>query len=296
MKDSFSRLHPAVGFLFFVCVISFTMFENNPVCLALSIICAFINAAALNGGKTILFSIKYLLPTAAFVVIINPVFNHSGATILTYLPWGNPLTLESVLYGFFAAGLICSVVLWLSSFNKVMTSDKLVYLFGKLAPSLSLLLSMAFRLVPKFTVQMREVKNAQKALGRDVSSGKLVSRFRSGTKILSVMISRSLENSIETADSMKSRGYGLKGRTAFSIFRFEKRDFVFLSAVVCLSAALIALRCFRFADFRFFPSVKGELFSFSAVICYIIFSVLSLLPVILKVWEGLKWKRLRSAI
>ena len=38
------------------------------------------------------------------------------------------------------------------------------------------------------------------------------------------MLTWSLENAIETADSMKSRGYGLPGRTAFSIYRFDDRD------------------------------------------------------------------------
>lgn len=38
------------------------------------------------------------------------------------------------------------------------------------------------------------------------------------------MVTWALENAIETADSMKSRGYGLRGRTAFSIYRMEDRD------------------------------------------------------------------------
>ena len=39
----------------------------------------------------------------AMAALINPAFNHEGATLLTYLPSGNPLTLESILYGL-AAG------------------------------------------------------------------------------------------------------------------------------------------------------------------------------------------------
>ncbi len=38
------------------------------------------------------------------------------------------------------------------------------------------------------------------------------------------MITWSLENAIETADSMRSRGYGLPGRSAFSIYRMDSRD------------------------------------------------------------------------
>lgn len=38
------------------------------------------------------------------------------------------------------------------------------------------------------------------------------------------MVTWSLENGIETVDSMKRRGYGLPGRTAFSIYRLDDRD------------------------------------------------------------------------
>ncbi len=43
---------------------------------------------------------------------MNLAFNHEGATILAYLPSGNPLTLESIAYGFAAAAMLAAVVLW----------------------------------------------------------------------------------------------------------------------------------------------------------------------------------------
>ena len=85
-------------------------------------------------------------PWRLLAALVNPAFNHEGATILTYLPSGNPLTLESMLYGVAAAVMLASVVLWFSSYNEVMTSDKFVYLFGRVIPALSLVLSMALAL------------------------------------------------------------------------------------------------------------------------------------------------------
>ncbi len=296
MKDSFSRLHPVVCFFFYISVILFTMLENNPFCLCISLVCAFVNAITLNGKKTLALTVKYLFPMMLMVIIINPLFNHSGATILNYLPWGNPLTLESVLYGFFAAALLCSVVLWFSSFHKVMTTDKLVYLFGRLSPALSLLLSMSFRLVPKLSSQTKEVRDSQRALGRDLSKGSIFTRLKTAIKIISVMITRVLEDSVETADSMKSRGYGLKGRTAFSLYSFRQRDFAVMSAIVIMSLVMIALKLCHAVDFRFFPSVKSGELTAEAVLCCVVYSLLMLLPIMINIWEGIKWKRLQSAI
>ena len=105
-----------------------------------------------------------------------------------------------------------------------MTSDKFVYLFGRVIPALSLVLSMTLRFVPKFKAQIQVVSEAQRCVGRDVSNGSVLQRLRNGITILSIMVTWALENAIETADSMKSRGYGLPGRTAFSIYRFDSRD------------------------------------------------------------------------
>ena len=62
-------------------------------------------------------------------------------------------------------------------------------------------------------------------MGRDVPERKILSdRLRHGLNMLSILVTWALENAIETSDSMRSRGYGLHGRTAFSIYRFTKRD------------------------------------------------------------------------
>lgn len=296
MKDTFSQMHPIVNFIFFAFVIGLSMFMLNPICLAISFLCALLNAVYLNGKKAVKLSLLYLLPTIALISIINPVFNHDGVTILAYFPWNNPLTLESVIYGIATAVLLSSVVLWFSCFNKVMTSDKFIYLFGRIIPSLSLVLSMALRFVPKFIAQFNVVRNTQKCIGRDISDGPLHIRLKNAIKIVSIMISWALENSIETADSMKSRGHGLKGRTAFSIYRFNKRDVVILITIIILGILVTIMSILKIAKFRYFPSIKGDLISVTSITYYIIYFALMILPLIMNVGEGVKWKRLRSAI
>lgn len=296
MKDSFSQMHPIVNFVFFAFVIGLSMFMMNPVCLAISSFCALLNAVYLNGKKAVRLSLLYLLPTIALIAIINPVFNHDGVTILTYFPWNNPLTFESIIYGIATAVLLSSVVLWFSCFNKVMTSDKFIYLFGRIIPSLSLVLSMALRFVPKFILQFNVVRNTQKCIGRDISDGSILQRLKNAVKIVSIMITWALENAIETADSMKSRGHGLKGRTAFSIYRLSKRDVITIITIILLGTLIVVMSVLKIAKFRYFPSLKGDIFNAESIIYYILYSALMLLPLIINVKEGARWKRLRSAI
>lgn len=295
MKDAFSQMHPIVNFIFFAFVIGFSMFIMNPACLLISLVCALVNALYLNGKKAVRLSVLYLLPTIIIIAIVNPVFNHDGVTMLAYFPWDNPLTLESIIYGIATAVLLSSIVLWFSCFNEVMTSDKFIYLFGRVIPSLSLVLSLALRFVPRFIFQFNVIRNSQKCIGRDISDGKLLQRLKNAAKIISIMISWALENAIETADSMKSRGHGLKGRTTFSIYRFSKRDAAVLSIIIISGVILIIMSVLDVAKFRYFPSVKGNVISAPAIIYYALYFSLMIMPLAINVWEGIKWKRLRSA-
>ena len=296
MTDAFSKLHPIVNFLFFAFVLSLSMFVMNPVCLALSLVCALVNAVYLNGIKTVKLCLKFILPMVLLVIIINPVFNHQGVTILTYFPWGNPLTLESIVYGTASAALLSSVVLWFSVFNSVITSDKLVYLFGRIIPSLSLVLSMSLRFVPKFSAQLKNVRNAQRCIGRDISDGSVLNRIKNGIRIISIMLSWSMENAIETADSMKSRGFGLKGRTAYSIYKFDRRDLIVLIIVALLGVMVSVAVIAGVIDFYYFPLIKGNLTDIMSIATFFLYGILMLIPTILNAGEGIKWKRLRSAI
>ena len=295
MRDCFSTYHPVVNFVFFAEVLGFSMFLLHPVCLVISLLCGAGYALCLNGRKAVGLCLKGVLPMMVFTAILNPIFSHEGITILTYLPSGNPLTLESVLYGLAAAAMLGAVVLWFSCFSAVITSDKFVYLFGRIIPALSLVLSMALRFVPRFGQQLRVVTRAQKCIGRDPSRGSLLHRIKCAGAILSVMVTWSLENGIDTADSMKSRGYGLPGRTAFSIFRFDKRDKQALVLLLALGAAVLAGAALECLTWRYFPSVKWSTAPLSLAVLAA-YGALCAFPIILNRKEARKWKALRSNI
>lgn len=296
MSDGFSRLHPAVSFLYFGLVLAFSMIFMHPVFLGISLVCGLAYSISLKGARAVRFALLFLLPVMLFTALLNPAFNHEGVTILTYLPDGNPLTLESMAYGLAAAAMLAAVVTWFSCFNAVITSDKFVYLFGRAIPALSLILSMVLRFVPRFKGQLKIVSDAQKCMGRDPAQGSIIHRARGGVKVLSIMITWALESAIETADSMKSRGYGLPGRTAFSIYRFNRRDKIALAAIFTLGAAVVATALTGGAGYRYFPTLALGFASPPAWVCALCYLALCLAPIIINALEGRKWKATQSAI
>ena len=294
--SEFKTYHPIVNFIYFVFVIGFSMFFMHPVCLCISLVCGFVYSAVLKGPKAIRENLIYMLPVLAVTALMNPAFNHEGVTVLKYLPSGNPLTLESIVYGLSAGAMLVSVICWFSCYNEIMTSDKFIYLFGKIIPSLSLLLSMTLRFVPKFSAHLKVVANAQTGMGRDASSGSIIRRMRHGLNILSAMITWSLENAIETADSMKSRGYGIPGRTAFSIFTFGKRDRTALLCILLLGIYIIIGSMSGSMSFKYFPSIKPPEISPFGISVFSAYFLLCVCPVIIVFREVKKWKSLRSKI
>lgn len=280
MTDGFSSFHPVVNMMYFMIVLLCTMFSMHPVLICISCVCGTGYLIYLKGGVKVLKSFKYISIMMLMVIIINPMFNHEGATILYYLDNGNPITSEAVIYGVFMAVLLMTVINWCGCYNEVMDSDKFIYLFGTIIPHLSLVLSMTLRYVPRFKMQFRKVREAREAMGGDISKGNIIRRIRNFADIISVMISWSLENSIETSDSMKSRGYGMRGRTSFSIYRFNRRDgyvcFFMLSCVFVVIYGMLSENMY----YRYYPTFEKNLFEVKMLAVYAIYGVMCLIPLI----------------
>lgn len=292
----FKTYHPIVRFVYFVLVIGFSCFFMHPVSLFISFLCSFMYLILLKGRDALKFALTILLPMAVLMTIVNPIFNHQGTTIITYLPGGNPLTLESAIYGLSAAIMIISIIYYFSCFNEVLTSDALMYLLGSLAPSLSLIFSMTLRFVPKFLKDFKEIAKAQKCQGLDFSSGSLRQRAKIGLSILSIGITQALENSIETSNSMKARGYGLPGRTSFSIYTFAKRDVTALIWLILFGAYTLFGAMSGGMEYTYFPSIKGGVLSAFNLSAFVSYFALCIYPVIIELWEVIRWKFIKSKI
>lgn len=296
MQSKFYEYHPIINFLFFTITIAFSMFVLHPVFLGISLINSITYSIILNGRKAIKFNILYILPTMVIAILINALTNRRGTTVIMNITNNITITYEALLFGIAAAVMIVCVICWFSCYNKIMTTDKFIYIFGKSIPSLSLVFSMIFRFVPRFKAQFKKTVNAQKCIGNDAFSGNIANRLKSLLKIVSIMMSWALENSIETADSMKGRGYGLKGRTAFSIYKFGTKDWVALIYII-LSAIYIFTGIIRGGiEYTYYPKVTMQLTTPYAASIFFAYGLLCIMPIIIELLEDIKWKYLKSTI
>lgn len=291
---AFETYHPSVLFSFFISVIAMSMFFMHPIYLIITLSAAIALNVALR-RQQFLKDWKLYVPLFFIMSIINPLISHNGQLILCYVN-GNAITVEAIVYGIAMAIMIVAVVLWFSCYNVIITSDKFLYLFGKLSPALSLTLSISLRLMPRFKHQLSQIAQAQKTIGMDYSTGSLWHRIKCTARIISVLITWALDNAIDTADSMKARGYGVKKRSAFSIFIFEKRDKYLLAILFSLVTINIIAVVYGATTYYYYPTFSTLQFDAVHIFLYSCFFILLNIPIFIELKEAWKWRSLKSTI
>lgn len=291
-ESGLSLYHPWVSFTYFIAVIAGTLLFIHPIFVAVSLCCAIFAAAMVNGKKAVLTTLGFGLPMFIFIALANPLFNHRGATILFYL-FDNPVTYEAIMYGIVSAGMMFAAVVWFTCYNTVVTSDKFIYIFGRILPSIALIVSMTLSLIPRLMSQLRTIADSQRSIGLDWKSGSIKQRIHSGARVLSILVSWALEDAVTTADSMKARGYGLHKRSTFSIFRFGKKDAKMLALIVLLFAVEIYAYASGRGTMEFYPAMIFPKIDIIDIIIYIAYISLGILISVIQLKEDLKWKQLK---
>ena len=279
--------------LYYLAVAGIAMFCMHPVLLSLSL-CGALALCLLHHDVQSTRTHLYFWAILVLSALLNPLLSHNGATVLLVIA-DAPFTAEALFWGLSSGLAIVSVLYWFSSFRAIMQSDKLLYLFGKLSPRLSLILSMGLRYVSLFAEQARKIKQTQTALGL-YKEDNIIDRVRGGLRIFSILLSWALENGIVTAGSMASRGYGTGKRTHFSIFSFSWRDALLIGLSLLLAAGTLIPYALGTVTFTFYPVLHLQHTGALSYLCYLSYGALVALPILIEIKDMVKWKYLTSKI
>lgn len=287
-EDAFSKYHPAVNLLFFVGAICFSVLLLHPIYLLVSVIASVIYYILLHDKKGWKM-IAGMIPLFVFIAIFNPIVNTRGITILFEF-LGRPYTLEALLYGCVVAATFVVMVLWMGCYNKVLTSDKFICLFGNLIPSIALLLVMVFRMIPNLLRKAKQITGARNSIGKGAEESVSVKeKVANGATVLGVLTSWVLEGSVVTSDSMRARGYGEAKRTSFMLYRMTRADWSLVGILVLLIGIIVCFAAKECMYAEYFPElqmvpIEGDnVFGFIAYLGYLF------IPTILHIKEAVQW-------
>ncbi|HKM29987.1 MAG TPA: energy-coupling factor transporter transmembrane component T [Bacilli bacterium] len=287
------KFHPAVIAIFFACVVFYTMYSNNPIILIISLVCSLIFYLVLEDGRKFFQYLLFVLLVGSIITITNPLFVSRGETVL-FTVWGKIITKESLVYGAAMAMMLLAIITWFKCYNKIMTMDKFIYLFGKPLPSIATTISLGITFIPRFIEKGKAINTAQKNLG--LYEQKKLGRIRLNLRVFSSLITWALENSLDTADSMNARGYGLKQKTRFSVFRYKISDLLLTIIMLSLMAFIIVGSALKYLDYKYYPQLTPTSFDLFNILLYIALGCLMLIPTFIEVKENIKWNFFKSKI
>ena len=291
----FERCHPAINFIYFATVIAGMIVFQHPIFLLISFGCAFVYSIKRNGLKALLFNIAVLPFVAAFALYYSS-YTHFGVTVLDQNMIGNSLTLESLVYGFVLGITAAGVCIWFSCVYSVFTTDKVVYLFGKVNPRLSLFLAITLRMVPRIKKEAKKINTAQRGIVLGVNQGDLFQRLRNCIRIFSMLITWTIESLTTASESMRSRGSSLQGRKAFSIYRFDNRDRAYVIGVfICLTVMLMGVML-KQTDIIYNPRITMTPITSMSCLFYAGYAVFGLMPLGLELWTEYQFRRARGTL
>lgn len=252
------NINPYVTLLYYCIVVGITMCSTNPLILLISFSGAALyvqkqrrTGKAHAGGNRGL-SIVFIVCIAA----ANFLFVHKGATQLIFLN-GKALTMEAAVYGIVFGFMMLNMFKWLSAFNKDMTSECSLYVFGRISPGLALVISMILRFIPLYRRQASAIAASQLAIGMGPDES-ISSKVKCSLRSLSILTTWALENSIDTAYSMQARGYGLGHRSSYSDYQLHKRDVFMLTALAMAFIIMIPGISGGMLSCTFYPKITLE--------------------------------------
>lgn len=286
----FEKCHPAVNFIYFGAVIAGTILFDHPIFLLISFACGFAYSVKRSGARALIFNVA-LVPLIVVFALYYSSYHHFGVTVLRQNMIGNNMTLESLVCGLAIGTVIAGVLMWFSCVHSVITSDKVVYLFGTVSPRISLFLAILLRMVPRIKQEAKKINTARQGIGRGANQGNILRRLGNRISILSMLITWTIDSLTVASESMRSRGSSLRGRRAFSVYRFDHRDRAYVLVLfACLTLTVMGM-ILNQTNISFDPRILIPPFSGLSCLFYAGYGALCLLPLGLELWtEYCFWK------
>ena len=145
------------------------------------------------------------------------------------------------------------------------------------------------------TIANQTARLAQKGIGRGTGQGNVIRRCVNCLRIFSMLITWMISALALESDSMRSRGSLLRGRTAFSIYRFDNRDRAF-AVTLCALMTLTAMAAILGAGTMWYdPRILWKPLTGPSAVTALGYAALCLLPMTMELWTEQQFQKARRA-
>lgn len=285
----FQSVHPIVSFTYYVGVVLLVMLLFHPLFLLVALLAVIVLNVCHDRGRQLYRWRFMFLIVGVISLILNPLFNHRGSHILFYF-LDQPITLEAVVYGAMTMLLLLCIFITFLSYNQVITSHKFLYLFSRVSPKVALMIMIAIRFVPLLKRRLSQITLVQRTRGVSMREGSIRKRLRDGMKQLQILVSWSLEEAIQTADSMNARGYTTGERTSYYTYRWNRRD-IWILLMFCSAALGCIVGWFLgLGQFTIYPELGTINLTIADGVVFTCFILFLMTPLLVEGREIYRWR------
>lgn len=289
MDNGFNSFHPYVIFFYYIAVGFLSMYFKHPLFLITIVLLLIFVTITHDGGEMFKKWLPLYIIMIASIVILNPLLVSRGTNILFYFR-GKQVTLEALMYGIVMSLSIIAILIMFISFNLILNGNKFLYIFSRVLPRTAFLIMIAIRFVPLLKERLDEIIAVQRVRQMTISTGSIKERAKSGMLIIQILLTWSLEEAIQTADSMKSRGYGIGKKTSYIPYKMQKQDWSWLFLLIILFILCIAGGSLGYGKIVIYPQLGTlHLYPFDWLI-YSCMVVIVSFPLIVEGREYVRWK------
>lgn len=236
--DSFAKRHPLVILSYYIIALMTLLVVGDPRLFVITAGLMFFIRFLQIGGHQSLRSLMYSIGAIVLCLLINPLLNHRGVTLLITIG-DMRITKEAVCYGGHMALLLVTSLFLFSCFSYYMTAEKIMALMGKRCPSFSMLFTMILRVVPKVRKDVREITEL----------------YGNRPKVWSALFGIEMEEAVERSIAMKQKRYGDRKRSHYWEKQLGWQDW-FMVLIMCgMLGYLVWIFLTGNASVRYFPAI-----------------------------------------
>jgi energy-coupling factor transport system permease protein len=246
---------------------------HHPVVLGALLVAVLGGAAGARVGGEVVRILRFALPFALFVALINPLISRNGLTVIARLgevpPFGElDITLEALAYGATFGLRLLVVVLAFAVATYAVDPDEVLRLFRRVSFRSALTAALAVRLVPVLHSDARRLAEARRCRADGEASRMAVLR---------AVTAGALDRATDVAATLEVRGYATGGRSQAAGRPRSRHDRWFMASAAAVVALAVGAKAGGIAAFQAFPSLEMPVGAAELVLAAA-FVVVALLP------------------
>ncbi|HEV2815491.1 MAG TPA: energy-coupling factor transporter transmembrane component T [Solirubrobacteraceae bacterium] len=224
---------------------------HHPLVLGALLFAVLAGARGAGVGRDVARILRYAVPFALFIALINPFVSRNGLTVVARLgeipPFGEvDLTLEALVYGAMFGLRLLVVVLAFAVATYAVDPDEVLRLFRRVSFRSALTAALAVRLVPVLHADARRLAEARRCrAGGDASR----------LAILRAVAAGALDRATDVAATLEVRGYATAAPSRAAGRPWSRHDVWFLASAGAVLALVVAATVLGVADFQAFPAL-----------------------------------------